>query len=155
MKKIKIFLRNHVESISVILFSLVISLTICIFFNDTYIALYNESKINLVLIELFGGLLGLLLTAYAVLFGLIPSFNKDFLDSSTFDRLNKRFVYTILSNLFLLVMSIILNFVNLFDYIPILFLHLFLMIFSFSMILLLTIYLYFIFKIAKRKKLEN
>ena len=155
MVKIKKFFRTHIESILVVTFSFLVTLIVYLFFKEQYVSLFSKNNLNLVLIEPFGGLLGLMLTAYAILFGLIPSLEKDFLDSKTFDRLNKRFVYTILLNLFLLILSILINFIDITkDYIIIL-IYLFLMLSSFCMILLLTIYLYFLFKMSKKKVLGN
>lgn len=155
MKKVKIFLRNHIESIFIIVFSSILTLSVYLFFKESYVNLYIKTGLNLVLIEVFGGLLGLMLTAYAILFGLIPSLEKDFLDSNTFNRLNKRFVYTILSNLLLLILGISINFIDVTTFSLIVFIHLFLMMFSFSMISLLTIYLYFLFKMSKKKVLND
>lgn len=155
MSKVSIFIRTHIESFLVIVFSFIITLLVYLFLKENYINLYIESGLNLVLIELFGGLLGLMITAYAIMFGLIPSLERNFLDSNTFNRLNKRFVYTILSNLLLLILSICINFIDINNLYLILFIHLFLMFFSFSMIFLLTIYLYFLFKMSKKKISNN
>lgn len=153
--KIKIFFRTHIESILVIFFSFLLVILVYVFFREKYVLLYLQNGLNSVFIELFGSLLGLMITAYAILFGLIPVLQKDFIDSSTFDRLNKRFLYTIFSNLLLLILSILINFIDMPEKNMIVFFHLFVMIFAFSMILLLTIYLYFLFKIAKKHSLRN
>jgi len=156
IEQLKIFFKNHLESIFLLILALSISIISFIFFKDKLIELFISSNIKGSFIEVFGSLLGLLLTAYAILFGLIPSLEKDLLNSNTFNRINKRFVYTILTNLLLLILFIILAFTtNLYILSYLLPITIFFLIFSLGMIFLLTIYLYYLFKITRKDKIKK
>ena len=81
MKK---FLLNHFEAIII----LMVSITSTYFFSKFFLynasIIYNSNNLNTTFIGLFGGLLGLLLTAYAIVFSIVPALNKELLESDSF-----------------------------------------------------------------------
>lgn len=111
--KDNVFIRNfwnYFEFILIFVLSGIITLLIRNYYLDSFLNLYFNSDLKLVMVELLGGLLGLLLTAYAIVFGIAPSLNKELLESGTFLRINLLFFLSILLIITNLIISIILVF---------------------------------------------
>ncbi len=146
MKK---FLLNHLESIVISSFSIIFTLLFWKFGLIYTLDIYPD--LNQTFIGLFGGLLGLLLTAYAIVFGIVPTLNKELLESDSFLRINKTFFGTVILTLILLVSSIVFEFLS--EKVRYYFLIGFFLIFSMELmgIILITIILFLLLKISRKK----
>lgn len=143
MKKIN----SHIELIFVIIISLIVFIT-TFYFKENLVIIFLDEKfsINEQLTNLFGTVFGLILTAYAIFFGLIPLLNKDFKNTEAYKKMNFRFFFATIMSLILLVISLVSNFLKqeiLVYVIPILISLSTLVILLFF---LLSTYLYLIFK---------
>lgn len=149
--KFSIGFRNNFEMIFILVISIILSI-ILFGYRTEYTSLYFKSMINDTLIQLLGGLLGLLLTSYAILFGLIPNLSKDLLQSNHFLRINRYFLISILSIFLSLVLCIFFNFVEPSQTIEILsVLHFFFLSVSMLLILILSIILFLLFQDVRNK----
>lgn len=74
--------------------------------------LYFLYSLNSNILQFGGVLLGLLLTAYAIFFGLIPEVEKDVLETGSFERINKLFAYALAYDIVIIVASLFIFFLN-------------------------------------------
>jgi len=77
------------------------------FFN-----LYFLHSLNSNILQFGGVLLGLLLTAYAIFFGLIPEVEKDILKTDAFEILNKVFAYALTLDIVIIIISLFIFFLD-------------------------------------------
>jgi len=144
---------NNLENIIVFLVAIVSTILFVKYglshISDIYV------NINSTFIGVFGGLLGLLLAAYAIVFGIVPSLNKELLESDSFLRINKAFLIAVLLTLILLVFSITYEFISnpIKDILIIGLFFLFLVVLM--EIILITIILFLLLKISRKKILSS
>lgn len=84
-----------------------------IFRNELSQIFFTDSiNINEYLVNLSGTLFGLVLTAYAIFFGLVPLFNSSFKDTKAYRKINFRFFITAILSLIILITSFVSLFIN-------------------------------------------
>jgi fatty acid desaturase len=105
------------------LLGIVILVFIVISYNSTTLVnSYKLNNLNITIITLTGTLLGLLLTAYAILFGLVPALNREILELHSIEKINHKFLFLTITTLLTLIVSFIallLNFEYFFGFIVI------------------------------------
>ena len=147
MTTLKDFSKSHIETFFLILIGL-ITLFFSIIHNLKIVEIFTniEYQLNDKLITTFGTLFGLLLTTYAIFFGLIPILNKEFRKTNAYKKINCRFFITTIMSLVLLCLSFISIFIpkSYINYIAPL--QVTLSITVVLMFLLLTTYLYLLFR---------
>lgn len=144
-----IFYRN-VEHLIIIFVSLIVF--ILSFLNTNYIMnIYLLAELNQHILSFSGTLFGLLLTAYAILFGLIPSLSKDFAQSKTFGGANHHFFITIMASILIIIDSFLIYFIT--GYLKDILIYIQIGLLTYLILTsgLLVIYLYLIFRVTKRK----
>jgi len=77
-----------------------------------FFKLYFLYSLNSSILQLGGVLLGLLLTAYAIFFGLIPHVEKEVLKTDAFEILNKVFAYALGLDIAILIISLFIFFLD-------------------------------------------
>lgn len=152
LKMIQI-IKKKIEMTIIIVISLIILYLISTNFNYV-IQIYNQNNLNLSILEVFGGLFGLLLTSYAILFGLIPALTKDVLKTEAFGSINFRFFLALIINLLIIVISLIIPFISNLDKNILIVLQLVLISFIIQIFGLLIFYLFILFIISKKKALN-
>lgn len=153
ISSIKKFIKRKQEVIIILLMSLVITLSL-IFLVDA-ISIYNQNSLNNLIMSIFGTIFGLLLTSYAILFGLIPALSIDTLETKAISNVNFRFFISIISNIFILIIGFIIIFLsgNCVKYF--IYAQLFLVTYLILMLLLLVFYLFLLFRGAKNKAIKD
>ncbi len=155
MNKLKIEFWNNFEVIIVLILSAL--LTFIAFINRSFLIFIIEKKnLNEIIIGLSGSLLGLLITAYAIFFAIIPTLSKNLIDSKHFLRINVIFFVSIFGMFTTLIIGLIYPFVSdekileLFAICGVFF-------FSFSLILIfvLSTILYIIFLLIRNKLITS
>lgn len=152
MKK---FLLNNLESIIIFIVSIILTFLFSKYFLAQASLTYLNSNLNPTFIGVFGGLLGLLLTAYAIVFSIVPALNKELLESDSFLRINRTFFITVILTVLLLVSSIIYEFVN--EILKQKLLVFYFLLFSVVLmeIVLISIILFLLLKISRKKVLSE
>jgi len=144
------FIKRNMEF--VILFLLTAGISTFLAINSSFvITAYNEFSLNQQILGFSGTLFGLLLTAYAIMFGLIPIINKELAETRALEMVNKSFLISIMFSIIIIVQSFVIYFIQ--DNVKIFLIHIQLGLLT-SLILmsfLLVIYLYLLFKIQKTK----
>jgi len=153
IKEVKGFLNRKQELIVIIVVSVLVLLCL-IFFGNTATT-YNSNSLNSLILSIFGTLFGLLLTSYAILFGLIPALSIDTLETNAMESVNSRFFISLVINLFIIILGFIIIFVGEKYQIYLIYLQLFLVTFLILMFLLLIFYLFLLFKGAKNKAIKD
>ena len=153
INKIRGFLSRKQEIIVVFSISILIILGL-IFLIDTQ-EIYNSTSLNHLILSIFGTLFGLLLTSYAILFGLIPALSIDTLETTALGNVNFRFFSALLVNLFILIFGFIIIFIGGTYKIYFMYAQLFLMIYLILMFLILIFYLFLLFKGARNKAIND
>lgn len=150
MKK---YFLNHLEGIVVFLISVVSTVLFHKYGLSHVVDVYPS--LNQTFIGLFGVLLGLLLTAYAIVFGIVPVLNKELLESDSFLRINRTFLVAVSFTLILLISSITYEFAS--EQIREILLLIFFFLFSIVLmeIILITTILFLLLKIARKKILSS
>jgi len=148
--KLTIFLKNNLEFLLSVLISFVITFFI-IFNNKDFVTTFIFSGINNILIGVFGGLIGLLLMAYSIAFGLSPTLNKGLLKSQVFLRINFLFLSSIIFTIILLVSSISLIFLEEKLIIYLVYFNLFIFILTIELIFIISAILFLLFKISRKE----
>lgn len=106
-------------------------------------------------LEVIGGFVGLLLAAYAILFGLVPSINKRMLKSYLFEQINFVFLISLFTSILLFIANIMMHFFDAGFYLHFfIFLQVFLSLLFIQLMVMTGFVLYFLFK-AVRKDLIN
>lgn len=148
--KLKTFMLNHFENIIILVISTTLTILFSKYLLDSVFKIYSSTNLNSTFISLFGGLLGLLLAAYAIVFGIVPTLNKELLESESFLRINKTFLISVLLTIALLVLSIVYEFMP--DAIRLYFLvaYLFLFLIVILEITLIAIILFLLLKITRK-----
>lgn len=149
IKELNSFLRRKQEMIIITLVA--IALIICLIMFTDVSKIYLDNSLNSQILNIFGTLFGLLLTAYAILFGLIPALSVDTLESNSLKSVNFRFFLSLLINLVVIILGLSEFFVQgiILEYI--IYLQLFLVIYLVLLFLLLIFYLLLLFKGAKNR----
>ena len=137
--------------------SAIILATITISFG--FINTYNKLSLDSVIIEVFGTLLGLAITALGIVMTLLPHLDRKLLASDTFDEVINHFLYLIISEVIIIIIGLIIYSIyfeptNLIRIILVVS-QLFLSFLSAIMILYATHYLYLLFKAIKTQRLEK
>lgn len=138
------------------LLPVVVLVLVVIIYNSTaIISSYKINNLDPVVITLTGILLGLLLTAYAILFGLVPALNHEVLELHAIDKINYKFLFLIIMTLLTLIISFIallLNITYSFTFIvtQIVFLT---VLFYFTFLILM--YIFLLFKTERNDKLNS
>ena len=148
MKK---FILNHFEGIIIFFISIISTYFFFKYFLIEANLIYMASNLNPTFIGLFGGLLGLLLTAYAIVFGIVPALNKELLESDSFLRINRTFFVAVILTLLLLISSILYEFVGELFKQYLLGLYFFLFSIVLMEIILVAIILFLLLKISRKK----
>ena len=151
--RVKNFLNRKQEIVVVVLISILILLGL-IFPIDT-IEIYNSNMINHLILNIFGTLLGLLLTSYAILFGLIPALSINTLETKALENVNFRFFTSLVTNLFIIIFGFIIIFISNPYKIYFIYAQLFLVIYLTLMFLILIFYLFLLFKGARNKAIKD
>jgi hypothetical protein len=144
-------IRQNADFIWVIAITLFLSSLLYLNF-DYFYSVYQEKELNNIITSFMGLLFGMLLTAYSILFGLIPALKKDFLETRAFSSTNFRFFLSIFISLIIFLLSFTIYFIDGFVVKVLIFTQVLLTIFLIMLSFLLAISLYLIFKIAKVKK---
>lgn len=147
-------LKSNIDVIPLLLV-IILVLVIIIYNSTTVISSYKINNLDTVVITLTGTLLGLLLTAYAILFGLVPALNREVLELHAIDKINYKFLFLIIITLLTLIISFIallLNVAYSFTFIvaQIVFLT---VLFYFTFLIL--IYIFLLFKAERTDKLNS
>lgn len=146
-KKYKIKFKNYEEIIIILIFSLFISLIVSIWFSNNYIATYSSLKFNSDILSLFGILLGLLITAYTILFGLIPALDKEVILSNLLVRINKVFLVTFMVTFSVFITALVIDFIYLTWFIL---LQLFLILLALGLLFFVSLILYSLFELTRK-----
>jgi predicted outer membrane lipoprotein len=152
MKK---FILNHFEGIIIFFIAIISTYFFFKYFLIEANLIYMASNLNPTFIGLFGGLLGLLLTAYAIVFGIVPALNKELLESDSFLRINRTFFVAVILTLLLLISSILYEFVGELSKQYLLGLYFFLFSIVLMEIILVAIILFLLLKISRKKILSE
>ena len=152
MKK---FLLNHLEGIIIFLISIISTYFFFKYFLIEANLIYISSNLNPTFISLFGGLLGLLLTAYAIVFSIVPALNKELLESDSFLRINRTFFVAVVLTLLLLISSILYEFIGESFKQYLLLTYFFLFSIVLMAIILIAIVLFLLLKISRKKILSE
>jgi hypothetical protein len=139
---------ENTDFIWVIVIALVVSFVLYMNF-DYFYSVYQSQRLNDIITSFIGLLFGMLLTAYSILFGLIPALNKSFLKTTSFSLTNFRFFLAIFISLIIFLVSLVIYFVGGVIGEVLIFIQIILTVFLILLSFLLAISLYFIFKIAK------
>jgi len=104
------FIKNKRELIIISIISVLV-LLFMFFYIDT-LTIYKSQNSNLgnVILSVFGTLFGLLLTSYAILFGLIPALSIDSLETHAIESVNFRFFLALIVNLLIIILGFIIYF---------------------------------------------
>lgn len=153
LKNLKKFINQKQEIIVVLIISS--GILFGLFLKGDTISIYNDKALNPLILSVFGTLFGLLLTSYAILFGLIPSLSVELLETKAIESVNFRFFVSLVANLFIIVFGFAIMFVggNWQSYL--IYAQLWLVVLLILMFLLLIFYLYLLFKGAKNKALKD
>lgn len=151
-KAIRNFLKRKQEVVYLFIISIIILLGL-IFLVDTP-KIYNSNSLNPLILSIFGTLFGLLLTSYAILFGLIPALSIDTLETKALSNVNFRFFYALIINILIIILGFFIIFV---ESIKIIFIYiqLYLVTYLILMFLLLIFYLFLLFKGARNKAIKD
>lgn len=142
------FIKKRIEF--VVLFILTLLIFFIITQNSSFVmSVYSQFQINQQILNFSGTIFGLLLTAYALLFGLIPALSKDVLETDALNAVNFSFFISIILSIILVILSFLIYFIG--DKIQVLFVMLQLWLLSFLILLsmLLVFYLFLLFKVQK------
>jgi len=150
INKIRGFFSRKQEIVYILSISIIIILGL-IFLVDT-IQIYNSESLNKLILSIFGTLFGLLLTSYAILFGLIPALSIDTLETKALENLNFRFFLALIINLFIIILGFMIVFI---DNIYLIYVQLLLVTYLILMFLLLIFYLFLLFKGARNKAIKD
>jgi hypothetical protein len=110
---IRDFLRSHIEFI--VIFVISILTLIVSYYQIDYLSsifLNKELNLNSQICSIFSTILGLILTTYAIFFGLIPIFAKSFKKTDAYKKINFRFYIATIASLIVLILSIVTNFIG-------------------------------------------
>lgn len=154
-KKLKKFLLNHLEEIIILIVSIISTYLFSKFLLYNVSIIYNANNLNTTFIVLFGGLLGLLLAAYAIIFSIVSVLNRELLESDSFLRINRTFLVAVISTLLLLVSSILYEFVNTTMKKYLIISYFFLFSIVLMEIILISIILFLLLKISRKKILSE
>ncbi len=138
--------KNYEELLAIFSFSIIISAIISVVFASNYINIYLNSKLYFPLLSLFGILLGLLITAYSILFGLVPSLDREVVMSNLFTRINKIFLITLLATFSVFITSFLIIFASLGWLIL---LQVFFLLLALSLLFFVSLILYSLFKLSR------
>ena len=156
LNKLKINLINNLEILIILCLAGSIAYFTTINFIENIFNSYFLNQINGVFIGLFGGLLGLLITAYAIIFSIAPTLNKEVLESGHFLRINKLFLIIIFSLIISLIISISFIFISKMFILSYLFrAYLFFFIFELFSIMLIVLVIFILFKINRENILRT
>lgn len=153
IKKFKGFFSRKQEIVVVIIISIFI-ISSLIFLGDT-INIYNSNALNFLILSIFGTLFGLLLTSYAILFGLIPALSIDTLETDAIKNINFRFFISLIINLIIIILGFIIIFINGTYRTYFIYTQLFLITYLTLMFLILVFYLFLLFKGARNKAIKD
>lgn len=148
-------LLNNLEGIIIFLASFLLTFLFYKYFLDSAYLIYSNSGLNPITISLFGSLLGLLLTAYAIVFSIVPTLNRELLESNHFLRINQTFFISVVATLLLLIFSIVYQFISKPFQIYFLIIYFFLFVLVMMEVILIAIILFLLLKISRKKILSN
>ena len=152
-KKIFGFLKRNQENIIILIAPILIFLIL--YFSTDIINIYNSNSLNQLILSIFGTLFGLLLTAYAILFGLIPALSINTLETNSIKNINFKFFISLIINILIIILGFIIFFVG--DRYKSFFIYaqLFSVILLIFLFLLLIFYLFLLFKGVKNKAIKE
>lgn len=153
INKIRGFLSRKQEIAYILSISIIVLFGLIFLVNTPEI--YNSNSLNPLILNIFGTLFGLLLTSYAILFGLIPALSIDTLETTALENVNFRFFFALVINLFILIVGFVIIFINEAYKVYFIYAQLFLMTYLILMFLLLIFYLFFLFKGARNKAIKD
>lgn len=113
-KKLKIWYKNNFELIIPFIIGVLIFITSLIFvmyFKKISLNITNFFS-DMAMVEIYAGLTGFLLTAYAILFAIVPMMNKEIIESNVYHRINLLFVHALILNISLIIFTSIAYFTN-------------------------------------------
>jgi len=116
---------------------------------------YNNSKVNETIIALFGNLFGLMLTAYTILFGLVPVLNKEILETDAFGTISKTFFLSLILYFCALILGILISILDGICKNVLIVTQLFVGIFALLLTPLILYYLYLMLKIIRVELLKK
>jgi|GEM_PF-713709 len=142
INRVKRDFRNNEEIIAIFIVSIIAT---CLLFSkiNFILSVFLEKGLNNLFFGFLGSLFGLLLTAYAMFFGIVPQLSEELRKSKNFRKINTKFF---ISQFFVLLMLII-SFVLFFFKCKVLLIALmFLFIFDILLFLLILVYLFLLFR---------
>ncbi|MDD1777478.1 MAG: hypothetical protein LUQ65_04860 [Candidatus Helarchaeota archaeon] len=134
--------------IATILFSLLISLS-------DFLTLYTQFNLNGQILGFAGGLFGLLLTAYAIFFGLVPSINKQVIETDAFGKANRTFLISMVFTIAIILEGIFIFFAKNSVRDILIYTQIFFTLLVIFVSLILVLYLYLLFKITRNDILKK
>lgn len=144
------FIKRNIEYFIVIVLT-IFFFGLLIYLTD-FVNLYEFFDINTKILSFIGSLFGLLLAAYAIFFGLVPSIEKGVLETSAFEKTNKLFLLSIVLSIVIIIKSVFIYFTkNVF----LIYFQVFLLFFVIFMSFILVICLYYLFKITRSNLLKT
>lgn len=135
--------RNNAEIIGIFLFTVLIT-TLILWKVENTVGIFLTNGLNKVLFGFLGSLFGLLLTTYAMFFGIVPHLNKELKESDNLKKVNTKFFVALMIVISMIALSLILFFKKSF---LILALLIFLFIFDVLLLSLIVIYLFLFFRL--------
>ena len=143
------YVKRNQEMFIIVTLSIILIFCLIIFRDVPQV--YETLSLNPLILSIFGTLFGLLLTSYAILFGLIPALSIDTLETNAINSVNRRFFTALIVNLLIIIFGFIIIFFpqNIFLYI-----QLFLVIFLILLFEILIFYLYLLFMGAKNRAIK-
>lgn len=129
-----------------------VALFVYILCNSDYLFdIYAAQNLNESILNFSGTLFGLMLTAYAVLFGLIPALSKEILEMDALQSVNFRFMAATIISVLLAAISFLIFFAQGTIKALLVYVQMALLMSIMLLVPLLVCYLYFLFKDAKKK----
>jgi len=106
-------LKRNIEMVVMIILALII-LSISFYYKDYLSGFFIDDKldINGQILSIFGGLFGMILTAYAIFVGIVPAIDKKFKKTEAYRKINTRFFIATISSLGILILSFVTLFQN-------------------------------------------
>jgi len=112
LNKLKVWFVNYIEFIVSFLIAFLVSLSIYLTCFNSFVDIYLSSGLNKDMIQVSASLLGLLITAYAIVFALVPVIRKDIIKARLPLKINSIFLCSVISMLLFFILAVILNFLD-------------------------------------------
>lgn len=148
MANLKGWLKRKEELIPVIIIGIVMFFLL-VLNSEFVISTYDKDNINQTILNFSGTLFGLLLTAYAILFGLIPALSKEALETKALESVNFRFLFSLILSILITAISFLIVFTQDLIKIFLIYVQIALLIALLLITPLLILYLYYLFQASK------